>query len=471
MTPKREPAGRTTGGTTVGESRKALSRGARIVAAASMLAGGALAPAAAQDAKTPFHSPDTHLGVTSCAGSTCHGAVEPFKGSNVLQNEYVTWQRQDKHARAYAVLLNERSKRIARNLGLAKPAHESKECLDCHADNVAENVRGRQFQLSDGVGCESCHGGARRWLGIHVAGSTHAENVAAGMYPTDDPMARAKLCLGCHFGESSPTKFVTHRIMGAGHPRMSFELDTFTTIQPAHFVVDDDYRKRKSTPSGIQVWAVGQSLAMAAVLESLSDPGRNRQGMFPELVQFDCHACHHQMSQEVDLRWQPRRGVGLPPGYPRVNDANLVMLRVIASRIDPGMAQRLTAKGIEFHKATAASAERFQAQAKELAALVGEFGKKAAGHNFSKDDMQAVLRGLIGEAGVGEMFDYAAAEQATMALGAIISSLRGAGAIDQAQLEKFNAALERCYAATSDDELYRPADFAAAIGSFRGLVN
>lgn len=460
------------GGRTVGESRKALSGGARIIAAAAaLLAGGMAAPAWAQTTALPFHSPDTHLGVTSCAGSTCHGAVEPFKGSNVLQNEYVTWQREDKHARAYAVLLNERSKRIARNLGLPKPAHESKECLDCHADNVAEATRGRQFQLSDGVGCESCHGGGRRWLGIHVAGASHAENVAAGMYPTDEPMARAKLCLSCHFGESSKTKFVTHQIMGAGHPRMSFELDTFTTIQPAHFVVDDDYRKRKSAPSGIQTWAVGQSLAMAAILESLVDANRNRQGMFPELVQFDCHACHHQMSQEVDLRWQPRRGVGLPPGYPRVNDANLVMLRVIASRIDGGMAQRLTAKGIDFHKAVAAGAERFHAQAKELLALVNEFGAKASKHNFSKDDMQAVLRGLIGEAGVGEMFDYAAAEQATMALGAIISSMRVSGAIDQAQLEKFNAALERCYAATADDELYRPGDFAAAIGSFRGLVN
>ena len=458
------------GGKTVGEGRKALSLGARIAAAAAMLGGLAAGPAAAQDGKTPFHAADTHLGVTSCAGSTCHGAVEPFKGSNVLQNEYVTWQRQDKHARAYAVLLNDRSKRIARNLGLEN-AHTAKICLDCHADNVPENVRGRQFQLSDGVGCESCHGGARRWLGIHVAGSTHAENLAAGMYPTEDPAARARLCLSCHFGEASATKFVTHKIMGAGHPRMSFELDTFTTIQPAHFVVDEDYRKRKPTPNGVQVWAVGQALAMAALLESVLDANRNRQGMFPELVQFDCHACHHQMSQEVDLRWRPRPGVGLPPGYPRFNDANLVMLRVIASRIDPGMAQRLTQKGIEFHKASAEGMDRFQARARELLALVQEFGRKAAQHGFAKDDMQAILRGLISEAGVGETFDYAAAEQATMALGAVISAMRASGAIDEAQLEKFNAALERCYAATADDELYRPADFAAAIGSFRGLVN
>ncbi len=35
---------------------------------------------------------DIHLGVASCAGSTCHGSVEPWIKSNVIQNEYVTWQ-------------------------------------------------------------------------------------------------------------------------------------------------------------------------------------------------------------------------------------------------------------------------------------------------------------------------------------------------------------------------------------------
>ena len=55
--------------------------------------------------------------------------------------------------------------------------------------------------------------------------ATHAGNVARGLYPTSDPVAQARLCLSCHFGNRD--KFVTHRMMGAGHPRMSFELETF----------------------------------------------------------------------------------------------------------------------------------------------------------------------------------------------------------------------------------------------------
>ena len=218
---------------------------------------------AAAQTTLPSKGPDIHLGVTSCGGSTCHGATQPVRGSQVLQNEYLIWQRQDKHAKAYAVLLEPRSQRIARNLGLPD-AHTAKVCLDCHTDNVSENLRGRQFQVSDGVGCEGCHGGGQRWLGAHVAGVASTEDLhRLGMYPTQNPVARAELCLSCHLGDE--TKFVTHRMMGAGHPRLAFELDTFTEIQPAHYAVDDDYRKRKTVASGVQTWAVGQEIGRAHV--------------------------------------------------------------------------------------------------------------------------------------------------------------------------------------------------------------
>ncbi|NDE57432.1 MAG: hypothetical protein EB071_11240, partial [Gammaproteobacteria bacterium] len=92
----------------------------------------------AADATTADHVPapkeDLHLGVASCAGSNCHGAARPYQNSSVVQNEYTIWNREDPHSKSYAVLLNDRSKRIARNLGLPKPPEASKICLDCHAD-------------------------------------------------------------------------------------------------------------------------------------------------------------------------------------------------------------------------------------------------------------------------------------------------------------------------------------------------
>ena len=398
----------------------------------------------------PQYGKDKHLGVASCAGSTCHGGVLAYKDSPVLQNEYVTWQREDLHSKAYAVLLNDRSKRIAANLGL-QSAHTAKICLDCHADNTEQTNRGRQFQISDGVGCEACHGGAIRWLGTHVAGASHEENLKAGLYPTEDPLKRAELCLSCHFGESR--KFVTHRIMGAGHPRMSFELDTFTAIQPAHYRIDSDYRKRKKVMNGVQTWAIGQAIQLRELLEAMVDPQMGRDGIFPELVLFDCHACHHPMS---NLRWQKRDSSPLGPGIVRINDSNMIMLRVIASHVDSALGNALKVQTTKLHTASTQGAEATVSAAKEMLDTVGKLIDKFAAHNFAKKDMQALLNGVIQEGLKGEFVDYATAEQATMAMGSIINAMRSAKIISDAQYKTIGDALNGAYDATAKDEAYKP---------------
>jgi len=327
----------------------------------------------------PSSAGDMHLGVATCAGSTCHGAIEPFANSPVLQNEFITWQRKDSHSEAYTVLLNDQSKRIARNLGL-KSAHTAKICLDCHADNVAADKRGKRFQLSDGIGCETCHGGAERYLGSHVSGQvTHQKNIDAGMFPTEDPVERARLCLSCHLGTDD--KFATHRIMGAGHPRLSFELDTFTAIEPAHFQVDDDYRERKGSWSNVQTWAIGQVLATQQFLQQLSSGKRMNQGLFPELAFFDCHACHHSMKQQ---RWGQRGSVGLEPGSVRLNDGNILMAREVASVVDAGLAKQISQHMRALHQASQQSKAAIQSKAKQLHDLNQQLLDKLADYQFGK---------------------------------------------------------------------------------------
>ncbi|MBV9552385.1 MAG: hypothetical protein JO032_06285, partial [Alphaproteobacteria bacterium] len=247
-------------------------------------------------AQTPPHAPPpgqlpmgVHLGVATCSGSSCHGAAERPRNSPVLGNEYLVWSTRDKHRNAYNVLLQDRAIRMAKALGLPDAANQ-KMCLDCHADDVAPDQRGRQFQLSDGVGCEACHGGASRWLGSHISGASHAQNIAAGLYPTDQPVARAERCLQCHLGDAQ--HFLDHRIYGAGHPRLAFELDTFTAIQPAHFVVDAGYIQRKGRVTDVQVWAVGQAISLVRRMNQVLDPRYAPKGLWPEFSMFDCQSCH-----------------------------------------------------------------------------------------------------------------------------------------------------------------------------------
>ena len=237
---------------------------------------------------------NTHLGVASCAGSTCHGRLEA-DGAVVRQDEVLRWQEPSspagKHSQAYSALLGQRSAQIARNLGIGK-ASSAPMCLGCHADPAAS--RGNNFQLADGVGCEACHGGASNWIASHYAvGASHAKNVARGMTPLENPKVRAGVCLDCHFGSAAQGQFVNHRIMAAGHPRISFELDLFSSLQQ-HHDEDADYVARKRRTDNVQLWAVGQALALKRSLDLYASASRGTEGVFPEFYFFDCHSCHRR---------------------------------------------------------------------------------------------------------------------------------------------------------------------------------
>jgi hypothetical protein len=409
----------------------------------------------------PYRSTDASMGVVNCANSLCHGSVKPIADSNVLQTEYVTWSRVDKHARAYNVLASEQSLRIARNLGIGKPS-EAKLCLDCHTHNIPKDLRGERFRLDDGVSCEACHGPSGRWLQAHVQdGASHESNLGAGLYPTSDPLARAQLCLSCHFGNAD--RFVTHRLMGAGHPRMAFELDTFTTVEPAHFKPDADWEKRKRMWDGVQVWAIGQALAVSETMSVLIDPKRGRDGLFPELVLFDCHACHHPMS---DRRWAPRTP-GLGPGAVRLNDSNMLMVREIARVVDAPLGARIAATMVKLQQAVSSGSDALgQAQALkvDMAVLI----PRLQAHTFTEADLRGILNGLINDGLNGQFRDYAGAEQATMAIGSVASFMFERGILKSAR--NINGGLAALQKSVANDEHYSPAQFQAALRNFRGAV-
>jgi Cytochrome c554 and c-prime len=431
---------------------------AAFIAAPPLAAGQAAKHA---DVPLPYHSTDTSMGVVNCANSLCHGSVKPLKDSTVLQTEYVTWSRVDKHARAFKVLANEESLRIAKNLGMGKP-DEAALCLNCHAHNIPKDLRGERFRLDDGVSCEACHGPSGRWLQSHVQdGAGHDDNLKAGLYPTSDPLNRAQLCLSCHFGNAD--RFVSHRLMGAGHPRMAFELDTFTAVEPAHFKVDADWEKRKQLWDGVQVWAIGQALAVAEMMNVLTDSKRGRDGLFPELVLFDCHACHHPMS---DTRWAPRTP-GLGPGVVRLNDSNMLMVRQIAKVVDARLGERITTTMTRLQQAVGSGGDALgQAQAvkADMVALI----PLLRAHSFTDADMRGILNGLISDGLSGEYRDYAGAEQATMAIGSVASFMYKRGMIKSAS--NVNGGLAALQTSVANDEHYSPAHFQTALRNFRGVV-
>ncbi|MCH7742844.1 MAG: hypothetical protein IIB71_09330 [Proteobacteria bacterium] len=366
-------------------------------------------------AELPQYSEELHLGVATCASSVCHGSVRPRTSNGILQNEYVVWSRLDRHRNAYNTLLSAESKKIARNMGLQN-AHEAEICLDCHADNVAEEKRGPRFQIEDGVGCEACHGGAENYLANHTdKGISRQQNLSSGLYATDQIADRAALCFSCHIG--SEDKIASHEIMGAGHPRLAFELDTFGVLQPAHYVVDKAYRERKWAGSSFTTWALGQVEAGKQMLGLVESKLTSKQ-IFPELSLFDCHACHHVMSKK---RWKQQERIRLAPGSVRLNDVNFLMLFPLARVFTPALYNQLRDNLRELHKQVDSGGD-FSGVVKRLVKILGSMAATIS-INDSNREVPRLVEELVSMGRSGQFQDYIAAEQAVMAIDLLLSIL------------------------------------------------
>lgn len=411
-------------------------------------------PALAETPEMPWNSKADHIGVATCAGSNCHGASQAFDDSPVLQNEYLTWQRQDAHSNAYNLLQSPEAERMVANLGLGK-ATEAEACLTCHSDYVPAERRGRRYTLSEGVGCEACHGGAEDWLGPHVTGNTHQENIADGLFPLADPVHRGRLCLNCHMGTGD--KPIDHRMMGAGHPPLEFELDTFTNIQPPHFRVDSDYRERKPYAHSARTWAIGQLIAAETFLAQLQSERFRDHGMFPELVFYDCASCHHPMREP---RWNAGVGGPLGPGKVRIADAYLVMSGHVIAALVPELEANWN-EGVEaLHRASQDSVSAVKQRAAELEKLVSRALPKVREATIDQDTavglMQALTRsGLAVDAG-----DYTTAKQIFYGLEGLLAFLRQSGVSPS---ESTNAAMDAIFKAVDTEARYDPATMRAGL--------
>ncbi|MBT8115945.1 MAG: cytochrome c family protein [Arenicella sp.] len=413
----------------------------------------ALAPAQAQQV--------AHIGVAGCAGSTCHGSNVAFAGSNVVQNEFRIWNEQDPHARAYKTLLTAESQAIARKLGIGD-AHTDDLCLGCHADNVSAEFRGDDFQIADGVGCEVCHGGAGDYLDIHADGD-HQANLDAGLYPTEQPEARARMCVSCHVGNQTDRR-ITHQIMGAGHPRLSFELNTFSTIQPAHYRVDEDYIERKGNISELQMWAVGQLVAAEQMLDNVE--AFPRSGLFPEFVHMDCLGCHQAMSK---ITWSKNPLTQQKPGALRYNDSHLMMSYQIALAVAPSAASQLLKNIRVFLN----SAESIQSPAATIGGLRRSMATlKSALQQQPITSTQGfeLLKALLDIGLASSHRDYASAEQSAMAINSVLKVMDADGMLS-ANRSRLTGGLDSIYAGLNDAEHYRPKEFLAGLRKIKSAIN
>ena len=444
------------------------------------------AVASAPPARSQGEGGARYVGVASCAGSTCHGRMEG-DGTVVRQDELMKWQEPSTpggaHSRAWAVLSNSRSQFIARNLGIGDPSKASM-CLGCHSTAGTA----RAVPAEDGVGCESCHGPAGGWIASHYAGITsnadpdremrekHLANLRAGLRKLEDPVVRAGVCVDCHFGAAGEGQFVTHRIMAAGHPRISFELDLFSSLQ-AHHHEDADYGWRKFGASGartdhVQMWAVGQATALERSL-SLFQSRRGTEGMFPEFYFLDCHSCHRRIydqAKPVKSSVDNPGRAGIPEGMPPYNDENLIMLAAAARVAAPALAEQLSARTEAFHKAMTVDRASAVAAAAELGQTVSALKSAFAARSFSGADAFTLVDAIAARATADRFTDYAGSQQAVMGIDTLLNAMVSSGRVTVGAAAGIRADIDRAYTSVKDPNAYKPTDFQTSFGSAVGAI-
>lgn len=415
-----------------------------------------------------FARAGSYLGVASCAGSTCHGRNEG-DGKVVRQDELGILQDISSpagaHSRAYAALTSARGQRITAALGLG-PAQEAGACLGCHATNAPPALRGPRYRVSDGIGCETCHGPASDWISAHYAmPATHATNLAAGMIALERPQVRARICLDCHYSSPGAGQFVTHAMMAAGHPRLSFELDLFSSLQ-AHYDLDEDYARRKGRPDSVQAWAVGQAEAVRREAALFGRPDLANEGIFPQFTFFDCHSCHRAISDDptAQRRFEINSARAIPFGNPPFNDENMIMLSVISALYAPGASARYEAAARDFHKAMGQGRGASAEAARKLAMTAGALSDHLAGRSFPSGAAFDTVAAVSARAISARFTDYAGSAQAVMAIDTLLNALVREGRVTVGAAAGIRARINRAYEAVSAPERYDPATFRRALG-------
>jgi hypothetical protein len=422
--------------------------------------------------------PQKYIGPGSCAATSCHGSVKPVAGSRILQNEYSTWILQDKHNRAYQALTGDIGQRMGRILKLGTAAEQSPKCLACHALNVTSEKRGRAFEISEGVSCESCHGPASAWLGPHTTRDwPHEKSVALGMRDTRNLIHRGELCLECHLGTKE--KFVDHEMIAAGHPDLYFELDSFSAVMPRHWKVPRESAASKPAEdaawSGLRDWATGQAVQLRASMERLAWRAKgeraDKKDPWPEYAELSCFACHHSLAPAKDS-WRQEHGFdSRRPGDPAWNASRYAVFHYFAEQTDAGATQELDKQiavvSAEMSKLNPDRAAVANA-ASAAAPLAQRIADRLAAMTYDQSTDIRMLHSITDNAEAISLADERAAEQATMAIDSLyIAYSKNAKPSNDAEIR---SGINTLFQQLENPSVYNADQFASALRRLRPLL-
>ncbi len=310
----------------------------------------ALATAVVAGAEPLQPVPHDMVGTMNCTAVSCHGGGGPrYWSGSPKGSEYVHWLGTtatysdgrkpydprarliktdgDPHALAAQRMQEPRFQEVLRRAsgradGSVNEAMRAK-CAKCHdpgweVRNAECGARSggpsleepTSFQIATvtGIGCETCHGGAKGWLSEHYReGVSRQELLRLGMVDTKDLQVRAKLCASCHVG--SAENDMNHDMIAAGHPPLRFEQASYEALLgKKHW--DDTPARMADGEYEVKLWAAGRVAAASAAVELLEARSEVRDQRsevrsdkpWPELAEWNCLACHQPLRREGDQK-------------------------------------------------------------------------------------------------------------------------------------------------------------------------
>jgi hypothetical protein len=422
-------------------------------------------------AQKPAAGP-TKLYFGSEACIECHSEGARAKQALLCRcTEVQIWEKDDKHRDAYKVLLGERAKRMEELLSAGgekwNVATDSR-CVGCHGvvieDEKLKHVGPGGFKLEEGVSCVACHGPYRDWVEFHGAvlrrkdwrALTRKEKEEKyGMTDLWDPARRAQLCMSCHLGNAEKGWFVTHDMYAAGHPPLpAIEVAAFSEQMPRHW----EYLKEKSPEvqkllnvdpqeARFEQTRLVVTSALVGLRETMkllgSQTAEANGAGWPELGQFDCYACHHDLKTPS---WRQQRGYVGKPGRPQMRpwSPELAGLGLRAAGEDPkGLATRLTDIYRAFDAQPFGVPRAINASARKTVDWTDELLRKVAAQKFDDGTVRALLRGLCTPPR-DDLPDYDSARQIAWAIRTIYGELYGpAKPANDAKIQELFARLDK----------------------------
>jgi hypothetical protein len=376
------------------------------------------------------------------------------------------WSKFDKHKDATLVLKGPLGQQMAQRLGIKGDIAQEKQCVSCHGvltgpgDALHDSFKDAAAREASGVSCVVCHGPYPAWVEEHVKifgaweSLTRADKETKhGLTDLWDPRKRAELCCSCHVGDHRQGKVVTHEMYAAGHPPLpGIEVAAFSDAMPRHWETwseklarqrkklgDADFAKKQKLYEHafmskfeaddaeqtrlVAVSAVVALRASARLAQDHAQAEMKQPGTWPELANYDCYACHHELKHN---NWRQQRSTAGRPGRPPMRPWPTALVPL--SVADDSAVAASFSKSVRDLQ-TAFTSTPFGAPA-DVAKHAGSavhasdnLLKALESRTFKRDDAATLLQRLVAEA-AKEPVDFDSARQVGWAAHSLLADMQ-----------------------------------------------